>query len=115
MNDFSSMDLAVDKLCQSMKNTPEQWTISTYHVDHKISGIKYWFGLTDTITEIWNGDSREEVFSREQGDKLYSAMIAMKQKNGSEDQKKIINSICVVDILEDKVEAKESWWRNIFN
>lgn len=112
MLDFSGMDLVVDKLCESMKNNPEQWTICTCTVDHKISGIKYWIGLTDTITEIWNGTSREEVFSKEQGDKLYAAVVEMKEKNGSEAQKKIINSVCVV---ENKIEAKNSWWRKIFN
>lgn len=115
MIDFSIMDTAVDKLCESMKNTPEDWTIETFYVYHKVSDIKYWIGLTETITEVWNGSSREEVFNKEQGDKLYSAMIAMKERNGSETQKKIISFIPVKDIVQEEGGTKDSWWKRLFS
>ncbi len=107
MPDFSIMDLVVEKLCESMKNNPEEWVICTHTLNHKKSGIKYWIGTPNDMTEIWNGHSCEEVFSKEQGDKLYSSMLQMKEKKGSDTQNKIINSVCI--------QGKNTWWKKIFS
>lgn len=116
MQHFSLMGKAVDELCKSMEETPHRWEISSLTLLDKNSKIKYWIAYSgDPITEIWNGCSREKVFSESQGLKFRDAMEALAERNGTMAQKKILQSVeektyKIVTNPEPCLE-KNPWWK----
>lgn len=93
----SLMDETVKEICNSMLNAPDRWRVETYTLLDLRSGVKYWIsniGLgKPVITSIWNGHSRDEVFSYEQGRLIYQAYSKMKDHKASVAQQKVIDSI----------------------
>lgn len=104
------MDGVVKEICQSMENNPNRWVIATYILNDKVSGINYWLG-EGSITQIWNGLSRDVVFSYTQGKLVYESFCKMKEDKASEAQQKVINSFTPkINYILYKVPVDSKWW-----
>lgn len=101
------MDEAVKELCNSILDNPDRWTINTHTLDDKVSGIKYWLGISGCITHTWNGNSTDEVFSSSDGLLIYAAYSEMKGYKASVAQQKVINSLKVECIRQGR---QNKWW-----
>lgn len=107
------MDETVKEICDSMLNNPNRWLITTYTVDDCVSGVKYWIASRNdySITQIWNGSSRDTVFTEEQGKLIGNAFFEMRKYKASEAQLKVMKS------MEPKpsytlyeVDSERKWW-----
>lgn len=107
----SVMNGVVKEICESMLNNPNRWRIETYTIKDKQSGVEYWIdnGWSGSITHIWNGHSRDRVFSCEQGQRIYQSFVEMKEHKASVAQQKILDSFKVKSepVVQD---SKKSWW-----
>lgn len=93
----SLMDETVKEICTSMLDEPNRWRIETVTMVDTRSGVRYWLNHSfigePAITSIWNGYSRDEVFSYEQGKLIYQAYCKMKDHKASVAQQRVIDSI----------------------
>ncbi len=105
----SVMDGVVKEICESMLNNPNRWRIETYTIKDKQSGVEYWIdnGWQGSITHIWNGRSRDEVFTEEQGHLVYEAYIRMKEYKASAAQEKVLASF---KVKSKEVTSQKAWW-----
>lgn len=85
------MDETVKEICNSMVNNPNRWEISTYTLNDKVYGLRYWLDDT-TITKTWNGRSCDVVFSYEQGKEIFSSYKLMREHKATNAQQKVIKS-----------------------
>jgi hypothetical protein len=109
------MDETVKEICDSMCKDPNRWQITTHTVNDKVSGVQYWLDRGSweqgCITHTWNGCSRDEVFTEEQGYLIYQAYIAMKEHKTSEAQQKVINSVKPKpSYFLYEVKPQSKWW-----
>lgn len=107
------MDKTVDDICQSMQSDPDRWVITTHTLNDKSSGVKYWLSAySEPITEIWNGTSRDEVFTEGQGRLLYNAFCKMKEFKATEAQEKVIESMKPKPsfIIYEFPKEERRWW-----
>lgn len=96
----------VKEICDSMKNNPNRWEITTYTLNDKKSGLRYWLGLGDTeITKTWNGRSNDTVFTCTQGQEIFQAYLLMREYKASAAQEKVLASFKGKQTTKDK-----SWW-----
>lgn len=106
MNDFKFMDKTVEEICMSMLLEPDDWSVEVHIVKHLKTGNQLWHSNTTSIREVWTGKSTEEVFSKEQGVKIYKAFCLLREIKSSQNQQKLI------DAFEQKeVKSKPNrWW-----
>lgn len=105
MSQFDIMNDTVEEICKSLVEEPHQWEFSTYTFKHKRAKVEYW-GCTDSqsITNIWNGRSQNQVFSDEQGRKIAAAYKKARKLQADDAQLKVISSM-------DKLKSsKRHWW-----
>lgn len=113
MSDFKFMDDVVDDICKSMREDPNRWLISTYLVEDKVGGIKYWKGYNSGgIDSIWTGHTTEKVFSDEQAYKILEAFEELREIKESQTQRKILDSFRPTPVftLLPVVEKSKKWW-----
>ena len=108
MTDFEYMNDAVDALCKSLIEEPENWVFSTYTFQKQGSNIRYWDEqLCRAITETWNGGSLNKVFSVEQGHKIRDAYQVARIKQASCAQNQVLEELkkqsCTATVY-------KSWW-----
>lgn len=107
----SVMDSVVKEICESMLNNPNRWRIETHILKDLHSGVQYWISSIHweypTITHVWNGHSRDEVFTEEQGHLIYEAYIHMKDYKASAAQEKVLASF---KVKSKEVTSQKAWW-----
>lgn len=92
---YEYMEEAVAKLCDSLENDPDRWLITTYTLIDQQTGVEYWIsGVGRSITQTWNGRSENNVFSSEQGERIYDAFCKMRKYKASVAQEKVLLSMC---------------------
>jgi len=114
MNNYEFMQEAVDEICKSMQEQPQRWLETTHTLDDTETKVRYWFGLGKSITETWNGNSLDRVFSYEQGMQIYKAFSKMKEKKASKAQQNVLNSLVKkMDyvIVPNMIEEPKPWWK----
>ena len=95
---FEFMDDAVDELCRSMEEDPDRWVINTYTLDDTKTGVDYWIGLTGrgSITETRSFSSNHQVFSHEQGKRLWAAFERLRETKANTAQQRVLRGLSKV-------------------
>lgn len=104
------MNSVVDEICNSLENDPDRWVIASYTLDDKKSGIKYWID-TRRIADTWDRGSANNVFSYEQGSRIYDSYIVLKNIKGSEEQRRVISSMKPKVTCGTQSKEAKSWWK----
>lgn len=107
------MDETVKEICDSMLNNPNRWLITTHTLDDCVSGVKYWIDPynDESITQIWNGSSRDTVFTKEQGKLIRNAFFEMRKYKASEAQLKVMESMKPKPLyILYEVDSQRKWW-----
>lgn len=114
MNKFSFMEQTADAICISMRDTPEDWVISTYTVESKPTRVELWHSTlcyADPITQVWKYRTRETVFSNEQGVRIREAFSKMVEENASKQQQELINKFTKKTPEKGKSKVWWKFWR----
>lgn len=122
---FEFMEDAVNDICDNLENNPDRFNITTYCLVDKKTGIEYWVsgGSRGCITQIWNGSSRDTVFSTEQGQRIAQAFSRMTETKANFAQQEILNKIrreartstdvVVVDVKFTRLQRIKNWWASL--
>lgn len=86
------MDDVVQKLCDSLVTNPHDWVFDIYTFYNKNAKTQYWVGTDKWITKIFNGRNTHEVFSVQQGVKIFNAYVKARETQATLEQQKVIDS-----------------------
>lgn len=105
MSQFDIMNDTVDEICKSLVEEPHQWEFGSCTFKHKLANIEYWGDASSSsITHVWAGYTRSQVFSTQQGEKIAEAYKKAREVQGDVDQQKVISSM-------SKLKTnKKRWW-----
>ncbi|MBO4576716.1 MAG: hypothetical protein J5680_06350 [Neisseriaceae bacterium] len=101
----------IDNICYSMENTPDEWDIGTYTVEH-ISGIELWFD-NNSFT-YWNGHSSDNVFTDEERKRIKESFEILRTKKQSLAQRRITKAFSKSVVVEKKSDSFLSRLFNVF-
>lgn len=108
---YALMQPTVDAICESLVNDPHSWRFSTHTFKQKGTDVEYWSGMANSITDIWTGNTTEQVFSYDQGIQIRNANEIARSKQASASQEKIMKAMFKSEKVEttDDVNQKK-WW-----
>lgn len=91
---FEFMEDAANELCDELENNPNRFTETTHTLNDNRTGTQYWIGSSsrNAITEVWNRNSNDTVFSYQQGMRIRAAFEAMREYKANAAQEKILRS-----------------------
>lgn len=106
------MEDVVNEICKSMREDTKRWLISTYTVEDRVGGVRYWIGYSPSgIDSIWTGSTVEKVFSDEQAYRILEAFKDLREIKESEAQKKILSSFKPAAIALNVIPlTSKKWW-----
>lgn len=91
-NEYSLMEDSVNEICRSLVEESHLWVIETFTMYKKWSNVEYWIS-NGSVTSIWVGSTRDQVFSYDQGNRISRALAICKQKQATVSQQKVIASM----------------------
>lgn len=94
MSKFDIMNDTVEAICKSLVEEPQQWEFRTYTFKHKRAKVEYWGDMSSrSITHVWTGRDRSQVFSNEQGRKIAAAYKKARELLADSTQLKVISDM----------------------
>lgn len=101
----------IDNICYSMENTPDEWDIGTYTVEH-ISGIRLWHNENEF--SCWVGSSTERVFNEQERKRIKESFEILRTKKQSLAQRRITKAFSKSVVVEKKSDSFLSRLFNVF-
>ena len=94
MSQFDIMNDAVGEICKSLVEEPHPWEFGSCTFKHKRANIEYWGDSSNpSITHVWTGRTRSQVFSDKQGKKIAEAYKKARELQADVDQQKVISAM----------------------
>lgn len=91
MTKNENIERVVENICYSLRNKPYEWEVDAYTINHIPSKTEFWKSDIISFFGVWDGQTTQIIFNKEQQEKIRNAYRDMLQKKETVAERRLIH------------------------